>query len=77
VDLARQYRLAFVPFLLEGVGGVPRLNQADGIHLAALLFLALNGSAIGAGSTALSCGRRSAAEKSSSTRRSGPGSFVA
>jgi acyl-CoA thioesterase I len=31
-DLARQYRLAFVPFLLEGVGGVPRLNQADGIH---------------------------------------------
>ena len=31
-DLAEQYRLAFVPFLLEGVGGAPRLNQADGIH---------------------------------------------
>jgi acyl-CoA thioesterase-1 len=21
-----------VPFLLEGVGGIPELNQADGIH---------------------------------------------
>lgn len=31
-DLAEQHHLAFVPFLLEGVGGVPRLNQADGIH---------------------------------------------
>ena len=24
--------MAFVPFLLEGVGGVASLNQADGIH---------------------------------------------
>lgn len=31
-DLAVQYRLAFVPFLLEGVAGIPALNQADGIH---------------------------------------------
>jgi acyl-CoA thioesterase-1 len=31
-DLARQYGLPLVPFLLEGVGGVGRLNQADGIH---------------------------------------------
>jgi acyl-CoA thioesterase-1 len=31
-DVAREHRLAYVPFLLEGVGGVPRLNQADGIH---------------------------------------------
>ncbi len=31
-DLARRFRLPFVPFLLEGVGGVARLNQADGIH---------------------------------------------
>ena len=31
-DLARQYRLTFVPFLLAGVAGVPNLNQADGIH---------------------------------------------
>jgi acyl-CoA thioesterase I len=31
-DLARANGIALVPFLLEGVGGVPRLNQADGIH---------------------------------------------
>ena len=31
-DLARQYRVAFVPFLLEGVAGIPQLNQRDGIH---------------------------------------------
>lgn len=31
-DLARANGAALVPFLLEGVGGVPRLNQADGIH---------------------------------------------
>jgi acyl-CoA thioesterase-1 len=30
--LARENRAALVPFLLEGVGGVPSLNQADGIH---------------------------------------------
>jgi acyl-CoA thioesterase-1 len=30
--LAKQYDIPFVPFLLEGVGGVARLNQADGIH---------------------------------------------
>jgi len=31
-DLARKYETAFVPFLLEGVGGMPDLNQPDGIH---------------------------------------------
>ena len=31
-DLARQNKLRFVPFLLEGVAGVPRLNQSDGLH---------------------------------------------
>ena len=31
-DLARANGVALVPFLLEGVAGVPRLNQADGIH---------------------------------------------
>jgi acyl-CoA thioesterase-1 len=31
-ELANGYTLAFVPFLLEGVAGVPGLNQADGIH---------------------------------------------
>ena len=31
-ELAAQYHAALVPFLLEGVAGVPRLNQADGIH---------------------------------------------
>jgi acyl-CoA thioesterase-1 len=31
-DLARQYRTPLIPFLLEGVGGRPDLNQPDGIH---------------------------------------------
>jgi acyl-CoA thioesterase-1 len=31
-EIAKQYSLAFVPFLLEGVAGIPRLNQPDGIH---------------------------------------------
>lgn len=30
--LARRYHVAFLPFLLQGVAGIPRLNQADGIH---------------------------------------------
>jgi len=30
--LAKDNNLAFVPFLLEGVGGISRLNQGDGIH---------------------------------------------
>ena len=31
-DLASRYDLILIPFLLEGVGGVAGLNQADGIH---------------------------------------------
>lgn len=31
-DLARENKLKFVPFLLEGIAGVPDLNQSDGIH---------------------------------------------
>ena len=31
-NLANEYQLALIPFLLEGVGGVAALNQADGIH---------------------------------------------
>lgn len=31
-DLAVKYKVGFVPFLLEGVAGVPALNQQDGIH---------------------------------------------
>jgi acyl-CoA thioesterase-1 len=31
-DLARQNKVEFVPFLLEGVAGVPGLNQEDGLH---------------------------------------------
>lgn len=31
-DVARRRGVALLPFLLEGVGGVPELNQADGIH---------------------------------------------
>ena len=31
-DLAARYEIELIPFLLEGVGGVAALNQADGIH---------------------------------------------
>ncbi len=31
-DLAKQYNTAFIPFVLEGVGGRVELNQTDGIH---------------------------------------------
>jgi acyl-CoA thioesterase I len=31
-DLAKQYRLPLIPFLLSGVGGNPALMQRDGIH---------------------------------------------
>ncbi len=30
--VARRAKVALVPFLLDGVAGVPHLNQADGIH---------------------------------------------
>ncbi len=30
--LAEEYGLAFVPFFMEGVGGVPAMNQDDGLH---------------------------------------------
>lgn len=31
-DLAKKYKLAFIPFVLEGVGGRLEYNQPDGIH---------------------------------------------
>lgn len=31
-DLAQEYRLPWVPFFLEGVGGVEGMMQTDGIH---------------------------------------------
>jgi acyl-CoA thioesterase-1 len=31
-SLAKKNNMALVPFVLEGVGGVPELNQGDGIH---------------------------------------------
>jgi acyl-CoA thioesterase-1 len=31
-DLAHRNKVEFVPFLLEGVAGIPRLNQSDGMH---------------------------------------------
>lgn len=31
-NLAKKNNAAFVPFLLDGVGGIPELNQRDGIH---------------------------------------------
>ena len=32
VNLARTYDVKLIPFLLDGVAGIPSLNQADGIH---------------------------------------------
>ena len=32
LSLAKEYHLSLIPFFLEGVGGSPLLNQADGIH---------------------------------------------
>ena len=31
-DLARMHGALLVPFVLEGVAGIPRLNQPDGVH---------------------------------------------
>lgn len=31
-ELAKKNNMALIPFLLDKVGGVPKLNQADGIH---------------------------------------------
>lgn len=31
-DVAREYKVPLVPFLLAGVAGIPELNQRDGIH---------------------------------------------
>ena len=32
VDLGSQYKLVRIPFLLDGVGGIARLTQQDGLH---------------------------------------------
>jgi len=32
LELADEYDVAFVPFFLEGVAGIPSLNNADGMH---------------------------------------------
>ncbi|WP_159023329.1 arylesterase [Formosa sp. L2A11] len=32
IDLASENNIAFIPFILEQVGGKPELNQGDGIH---------------------------------------------
>jgi acyl-CoA thioesterase-1 len=31
-DLAKKNKATLIPFLLEGVGGIEKLNLADGIH---------------------------------------------
>jgi acyl-CoA thioesterase-1 len=31
-DLAKAHNVIFIPFLLDGVAGVPAMNQSDGIH---------------------------------------------
>jgi acyl-CoA thioesterase-1 len=31
-NLAEQEKVPLVPFFLEGVGGIPELMQADGLH---------------------------------------------
>ena len=32
LQLAEKNKAALIPFLLQGVGGIPQLNQPDGIH---------------------------------------------
>ncbi|CAN5536927.1 arylesterase [soil metagenome] len=32
IDLSREYRVTYIPFLLADVAGVSHLNQADGVH---------------------------------------------
>jgi acyl-CoA thioesterase I len=32
LDLAQTHKVAFIPFFLEGVAGIPSLNLGDGIH---------------------------------------------
>jgi acyl-CoA thioesterase-1 len=32
VELAKRNKLSLIPFILEGVGGEPQLNQKDEIH---------------------------------------------
>jgi acyl-CoA thioesterase-1 len=32
VDVARENEAVLIPFVLQGVAGIPELNQADGIH---------------------------------------------
>lgn len=32
LNLVKKYKISFVPFLLEGVAGEPKLNLSDGIH---------------------------------------------
>lgn len=32
VELGSEYKLVRIPFLLEGVGGIPQLTQQDGLH---------------------------------------------
>ncbi|MBP1841697.1 arylesterase [Formosa algae] len=32
IDLAAENNIGFIPFILEQVGGIPELNQRDGIH---------------------------------------------
>ena len=31
-ELAKKHQISFIPFLLKDVGGIPSLNQPDGIH---------------------------------------------
>ena len=31
-NLSKEYDLKLIPFLLKGVGGIKKLNLADGIH---------------------------------------------
>ena len=30
--IAKDYEIAYLPFLLDGVAGIPELNLSDGIH---------------------------------------------
>lgn len=35
-DVAQRYKIAKVPFVLEGIAGIPALTQEDGLHPAAI-----------------------------------------
>ena len=75
-ELARKHGAVLVPFVLEGVAGIPALNQADGVHpteegqrkMADLVWAAIEAAA---GLTRGDCPRRSQRPRLDRRRRMG------